>query len=355
MGCFSYMCKKCGTSVRSISFNGEYCTLYFLVEGKIVEEMRGRYDSYGRVFKGDDSYHKLYHPNAESSNPEQIDTSIDSHDWKYAEWGEMVGMHFEGKNDTGFAIIHQSCFRDDDDEPTIISDDDPDQGWGKMRKEFKYEVDCGAHRCCVCEWPSEGNGGYTCECVCPVCGVKVFDDITIEDHGKCRDCHKERLNNLQPISDEELIEIAKNGYSDFLTPFPEDVVVAGQHKCGDSLADFVVIELIEGTEGEEADGVERLYHAIRLMEKAVEQIEGVKESLTLKIIEMEGDTIEETCENCNYKLNKDEPITIEGTALVHGTASLNDFQEEGIEWIPKHSNDEEWICPQCGTKNKIAL
>ena len=40
--------------------------------------------------------------------------------------------------------------------------------------------------CCVCGKPSEGDD--YCECICPNCGEKCFDDVTISDHGKCIDC-----------------------------------------------------------------------------------------------------------------------------------------------------------------------
>ncbi|MAG28108.1 hypothetical protein CMI47_21490 [Candidatus Pacearchaeota archaeon] len=61
----------------------------------------------------------------------------------------------------------------------------------------------------------------------------------------------------------------------------------------------------------------------------------------------------ETCSECGFKLDRDEPVTIEGIADVYGITSLNGFMDEGIEWIPTNSTDEEWLCPQCRTKNKI--
>ena len=138
------------------------------------------------------------------------------------------------------------------------------------------------HYCCVCEWPAEGNGGHICECKCPECGDSCFDDVTISDHGRCRDCHKERLNKPITLSDEELIKIASggyDGYGDFPLEFPQTVDEATQHKCGDTLADFIVIELVEGTDGEEYHGEERLNHAMLLMERSIEQITGVIHAL----------------------------------------------------------------------------
>ena len=82
------------------------------------------------------------------------------------------------------------------------------------------------------------------------------------------------------LSNEELIEIAEKGYCDgqkmdFPPEFPKTIEEASQHKCGDTLADFVIIELIEGTDGEEDHGEERLNHAMLLMERAKDQLDGV--------------------------------------------------------------------------------
>ena len=51
MGCFSFICKESGLPVASSSFDGDDCRLYLLKNGKVIEEMHGHYDSYGRVFK----------------------------------------------------------------------------------------------------------------------------------------------------------------------------------------------------------------------------------------------------------------------------------------------------------------
>ena len=49
MGCFSFVCKESGLPVASSSFSGDACRMYLLKDGKVIEEMRGHYDSYGRV------------------------------------------------------------------------------------------------------------------------------------------------------------------------------------------------------------------------------------------------------------------------------------------------------------------
>ena len=45
MGCFSYICNKCGENIRE----GERCVLRHIRHGEILGETTGTYDSYGRV------------------------------------------------------------------------------------------------------------------------------------------------------------------------------------------------------------------------------------------------------------------------------------------------------------------
>jgi hypothetical protein len=54
-----------------------------------------------------------------------------------------------------------------------------------------YQSPKGEKPCCVCGKQAEGKD--TCDCICPVCGVHCFDDVTLEDHCKCIDCHHAEL------------------------------------------------------------------------------------------------------------------------------------------------------------------
>jgi hypothetical protein len=106
MGCFSYICKECGKSIKSNSFRGERVYLFLLRDGEVVETMEGEYDSYGRVLTID---HK-----------KSIEWSID--------WGFIVDLHFDNDKGNGIAAIHKRCWKGDI--PKNISENDPDQGWG---------------------------------------------------------------------------------------------------------------------------------------------------------------------------------------------------------------------------------
>lgn len=106
MGCFSFLCKKSGKAALSTSSNGPPCYLFLLKDGKVIEEMYGNYDSYGRVFK--------------KGLEESYDWSID--------WGDVCNLIFSNDESNGIAMILEDEY--DGVKPTTRSDDDPDQGWG---------------------------------------------------------------------------------------------------------------------------------------------------------------------------------------------------------------------------------
>lgn len=120
MGCFSYICKKSGRAVNSTSFKGDRVHLFLLKDGKVIEHMYGNYDSYGRVF---------------SNQKDPKDTSFTdttSFEWKM-NWGNVVDMHFGADKKSGIAAILEPYWKEGDPFPTERSEDDPDQGWGRLK------------------------------------------------------------------------------------------------------------------------------------------------------------------------------------------------------------------------------
>jgi hypothetical protein len=107
MGCFSFICKESGLPVASSSFDGDACRLYLLKNGKVIEEMHGHYDSYGRVFK--------------KNNDE-------SFEWKM-DWHEACELMFDKDESNGIAVVLEKYFTGNI--PTTRSEQDPDQGWGE--------------------------------------------------------------------------------------------------------------------------------------------------------------------------------------------------------------------------------
>ena len=119
MGCFSFVCKESGLPVASSSFDGDACRMYLLRNGNVIEEMRGHYDSYGRVFTKDKE---------------------DSFQWSL-EWGEVCDLMFTDNEGDGIAVILENYFTGTI--PTTRSEGDPNQGWGKRnggRKKIKEPI-----------------------------------------------------------------------------------------------------------------------------------------------------------------------------------------------------------------------
>lgn len=119
MGCFSFICKESGLPVASDSFSGDACRMYLLKNGKVIEEMHGHYDSYGRVFTADKG---------------------DSFEWKM-DWHEVCDLMFDKDESNGIAVILEKYFTGNI--PTTRSEGDPDQGWGKRnggRKKIKEPI-----------------------------------------------------------------------------------------------------------------------------------------------------------------------------------------------------------------------
>jgi len=106
MGCFSFNCKRTGKPALSSSFDGSACHLFLLKEGKVIEEMFGNYDSYGRVF----------------------DDKGDSFKWNM-EWSNVCKLMFDNNKANGIALV-LSIEPITENMPTERSDDDPNQGWG---------------------------------------------------------------------------------------------------------------------------------------------------------------------------------------------------------------------------------
>lgn len=111
MGCFSFMCKECGEAILSTSFSGQTVKLFLLEKGKIIEQMEGEYDSYGRVF----------------------DSKLNSIEWKSRSWSDgddsVCELMFDDDKRNGIAAIHSKCYVGSD--PFTRSKDDPNQGWGE--------------------------------------------------------------------------------------------------------------------------------------------------------------------------------------------------------------------------------
>jgi hypothetical protein len=118
MGCFSFMCKESNKPISSSSFHGDACRLYLLKDGKVIEEMVGHYDSYGRVFG----------PEKDPKDTSMTETT--SIEWDKP-WGEVCDLIFHPDDSNGIAAVLECYFKGEI--PTKRSDRDPDQGWGENK------------------------------------------------------------------------------------------------------------------------------------------------------------------------------------------------------------------------------
>jgi len=107
MGCFSFKCKVSGKPIWSSCFDGDACRMFLLKDGKVIEEMHGHYDSYGRVLKED---------------------KMESFYWE-TPWNEVCDLMFSGDKSNGIAVVLDKHWNNQI--PTTRSEDDPEQGWGK--------------------------------------------------------------------------------------------------------------------------------------------------------------------------------------------------------------------------------
>ena len=126
MGCFSDICPICGGGINSTSYDGERCILALLQDGKCVEYMSGRYDSYGKVFK-EGGIHELF---GKSNVVLKDDVSDESINWETRSWNNLISNHFNLNTTTGFLAIHDRCWNNN--LPGFISYADPDQGWNEI-------------------------------------------------------------------------------------------------------------------------------------------------------------------------------------------------------------------------------
>ena len=108
MGCFSFLCSNSGKAVASSSFDGDAVRMYLLKGGKVIEEMGGFYDSYGRVFSDNEC--------------------TESFKWDM-KWGDVCDLMFNKNPKDGIAVVLE-CYANGV-IPCVQSEDDEKQGWGK--------------------------------------------------------------------------------------------------------------------------------------------------------------------------------------------------------------------------------
>lgn len=147
MGRFSWLCKECGKGIKSSSFHGDECILFLLKEGKVIQQMEGEYDSYGRTFINGTQCEDVKHSLRESNYWKDPTPEIPLNDYwqkdgidnpeNHGYWLRICDLLDDDQpNNTGMAAVHKSCFKT---VPVTRSERDPNQGWGDDEDEQDEE------------------------------------------------------------------------------------------------------------------------------------------------------------------------------------------------------------------------
>ncbi len=153
MGCFSFMCQKCGKPILSDSFSGQPVELFLLENGIVVDKMGGQYDSYGRVFTEDLKDSIQWKRYWTYGYPETVE---DPHSTPACD------LLNDSSLSNGIAAIHTSCYSGEI--PTESSPQDPNQGWGSEDDDgdnSSTHCSCGEELCWTCG-ECENCGWCTC-------------------------------------------------------------------------------------------------------------------------------------------------------------------------------------------------
>jgi hypothetical protein len=120
MGCFSFICEASGLPIISNSHREDACRLFLLKDGKVIEDMKGKYDSYGRV----------------------LDSNGESIEWKMP-WNDVVDLMLHYNKSNGIAAYLEDYYHGQI--PTTRSEDDPNQGFGyddEEEEDWDDDDDC---------------------------------------------------------------------------------------------------------------------------------------------------------------------------------------------------------------------
>lgn len=195
MGCFGYICKGCGTAIRGDCFKGgELCVMKHVRHGKVLGEVTGHYDEYGRVFeeKGKENRFRGNNDSDINSHAEICQSEFDMDDSlrssneriykgelydsisyfmertaeiliegnkKGSEGGKAADQKVHSRDffeqctkefmelptvprpaKSGIVAWHKKCYdkaTEEEKNDCIPSESDPGQSWGRIRKKYK--------------------------------------------------------------------------------------------------------------------------------------------------------------------------------------------------------------------------
>lgn len=136
MGNFSYISKNANEPVKNPWNEKTLCEIQFVLDGNVVEKLRGIYSGYGSVdTKKEFSHHVLtdgqWKDVTKATKKRAKNFSSDGEIWLTHPWDYIGGIHY-GMSDDGIAIWHLDSFDQTIPLATSKCDNDPDQGDAKF-------------------------------------------------------------------------------------------------------------------------------------------------------------------------------------------------------------------------------
>jgi len=134
MGNFSYISKNYEEAVTNPWHTETLCELQLVVDGKVVEKMRGIYTGYGSVDHEKPFSHTVLREDGvweditDNTKERMAAAGFSGDMWVAKSWDEIVDLHFESSVNNGIAAWHLSSMDSVVPDATTRSDDDENQG-----------------------------------------------------------------------------------------------------------------------------------------------------------------------------------------------------------------------------------
>lgn len=128
MGHFSYIAKNTKEAVSNPWCQEDLCELQLLINGKVVEKMRGIYSGYGSVLTEHSFTHVMLNALGEWIDISEQDNLEDSCVWRFKRFDDIIDLQFGNDEHSGIAAYHVSDLQTPIKPENKRSEDDPYQG-----------------------------------------------------------------------------------------------------------------------------------------------------------------------------------------------------------------------------------
>jgi len=133
MGNFSYISQNDDEPLLNPWHQETLCELQFLIEGNVIEKMRGVYNGYGSVKTDKPFVHQVLKDGEWVNMTEQTLASASARKssgalWILKDWDSIVGFHYSNDISSGIAAWHLRNLEQNIPDASTRSEDDEDQG-----------------------------------------------------------------------------------------------------------------------------------------------------------------------------------------------------------------------------------